>query len=228
MNKKIIIETCVDNFVNTQKSIFFKAERVEVCSSLELGGLCPDLDLCKILIKRKVTPVVMLRNNATFEINNVELEELKEKIKAYRKIGVKEYIFACNIIISQLKKNEKFIFHRAIDEIENYDSNLKFLIKMNFSRVLTAGGKGNAMDNLENLKYLVKKFNNKIKIVVAGKVTMENLQEIEAKTNATEFHEKLKLEGVGKILLTTVSQPILSLIKIGQKLSQVKNNLIAG
>lgn len=199
MENKIILEPAVEDFTSVQMAMFKKAKRVELCSNLKDGGLLPDIDLAKMLISRGITPVIMLRNNNTFEINEEEIGELQKEIIKYRKVGVKEYIFgwiknnkidevACKAIIGKLKKGEKFVFHRAIDEIGQYDVNLALLIELGFSRVLTSGGSGPAMENLKFLKTLVDKYDKKIKIVVGGKVTEDNLKIIEQETGATNFH----------------------------------------
>lgn len=199
MKNEIIIEPAVDDFLGVQTAIFKKAKRVELCSDLKDGGLLPDRDLAVILVSRKVIPVVMLRTNNTFQINDEEIKQLQQEIIKYRKIGVKEYIFgwikdneidinACKAIIGKLKKGEKYVFHRAIDELGRYDKNIPILIELGFSRVLTGGGVGSAIDHLEILKSLVQTYNKKIKIVVGGKVTEHNLKKIEQETNANEFH----------------------------------------
>ena len=199
MKNKIILEPAIEDFIGVQMAIFKKAKRVELCSNLKDGGLLPEIELAKILVNKGITPVVMLRNNSTFEINNEELIELQQEIIKYRKVGVKEYIFgwikngkidkeSCEAIIKKLKSDEKFVFHRAIDEIGNYNINIPILIEMGFSRVLTSGGNNSAIENLESLKTIVDNYNKKIKIVVGGKITQETKKIIEQETGAFEFH----------------------------------------
>lgn len=199
MKNKIIKEVCVDNFVNVEMAIYHKAERIEICSNLSKGGLSPDLDLCQILLKHKMNVVVMLRTNDGFHITKEELVNLKISVQAYIDIGVTDFIFgwvnnntidieSCQEIISCFQNKETYSFHMAIDEMPNYDRNIKTLINLGFKRVLTKGGTGSAIENLENLEKLVSLYDDKITIVIGGKVTKNNWEEIREATGASQFH----------------------------------------
>ena len=82
-------------------------------------------------------------------------------------------------------------FHKAIDEISNPLDYIEDLINIGIKRILTSGGKATALEGSELINQMIKKANNRLKIVVAGKVTKENLSELQKLIPADEFHGKL-------------------------------------
>jgi copper homeostasis protein len=69
------------------------------------------------------------------------------------------------------------------DEVEN-------LAKLGIDRILTSGGYKTALEGVEILNEMIKIANNKIKIVVAGGVSVKNFEEVKLKIPSTEFHGK--------------------------------------
>ena len=57
-------------------------------------------------------------------------------------------------------------------------------------RILTSGCKVTALEGKDMINKMIEKANGKLKIVVAGKVTKENLAELEKLIPANEFHGK--------------------------------------
>jgi copper homeostasis protein len=55
-------------------------------------------------------------------------------------------------------------------------------------RILTSGSKPTAMEGLENLKKMLQTAGENQIIMIAGKVTDKNVEEIQQLTGAIEFH----------------------------------------
>ena len=101
-------------------------------------------------------------------------------------------------------------FHKAIDATRNIEREfLKLRDSGLVHRVLTSGGAETALKGAPVLNNLLHLTEGKIRIVVAGKVTSENLQEICKLIPADEFHGK-KIVGTveyqGEVLLKASSQ----------------------
>lgn len=202
MKNKILLEGCIDNINDINYFIFKKINRLELCRSLSRGGLSPKIKIVKYVLNNNIDCVVMLREKNDFKLSLINLFLIKWKIKKYRKLGVKNYIFgfvknneiditSCNKIISLLKDDEKYAFHMAIDTVDDYDKSINTLINLGFSWILTKGGNNKAIDNIEKLKYIIEKYDQKIKILVGGNVTKDNWEEIRDKTGATWFHGRM-------------------------------------
>ncbi len=185
MKEKIILEGCIDNKEDALYLYNQGVNRFEICSDLNKGGLSPDIGLVDYCLNElKIDSVVMLRNRDDFSFNASDLETFNSSIKAYKSIGINQFIFgyikdgevdveACKAIISLLG-GSNYCFHMAVDSTNNIFKAIETLINLGFKRVLTKGGSGCAMDNIDTLKELVNRYNNQIEILVGGKVTRDN------------------------------------------------------
>jgi copper homeostasis protein len=82
-------------------------------------------------------------------------------------------------------------FHKAIDLLENPVEGVKILAGIPcIARILTSGGKTTAKEGADVIRKMIEAAAGKIVILIAGKVTSENLNEIEEITSGTEFHGK--------------------------------------
>jgi copper homeostasis protein len=183
------------------------ASRIEFCSDYAVGGLSPNTEETATLIKNIKIPVfVMLRLNSGFYYNENDFTEYKKQIEAFKTIGVSGFVIGFleknnEIAISFNKKLIDLIqpfpctFHRAIDYTANYFESIKTVIDLGFNRILTSGGKGNAIDYLDNLAEANKRFGNKIIILPGGGIRSSNLSTIKSKSNFKEFHSAAMING---------------------------------
>lgn len=80
-------------------------------------------------------------------------------------------------------------FHKAIDELENPVEGVEALKKTSgIKRILTSGGKPTAREGLETLRKMLQTAEGNPIIMIAGKVTDKNVEELQQLTGATEFH----------------------------------------
>ena len=137
-----------------------------------------------------------------FVYSKEEIEIMKEDIKAFKDLGVKGVVFGFltsdNKIDLELTKElvdlaypMEVTFHKAIDEIVNPLDYIDDLVNIGIKRILTSGGKATALEGKDLINEIIKKSNGRLKIVVAGKVTKENLNELSNLICANEFHGKL-------------------------------------
>jgi len=87
-------------------------------------------------------------------------------------------------------------FHKAIDVLENPVAGVHILkeikgikrILTSGKRILTSGGKATAKEGAETIRKMQEEAGENLIILVAGKVTDENVEEIQELTGAEEFH----------------------------------------
>ena len=80
-------------------------------------------------------------------------------------------------------------FHKAIDRMEDLAEGVRQLRPISgISRILTSGGKITARDGAPKIREMIAEAGDRIIILVAGRVTSENLAEIRQLTGAAEFH----------------------------------------
>ncbi|AVQ23809.1 copper homeostasis protein CutC [Fusobacterium nucleatum subsp. nucleatum ATCC 23726] len=200
----MIKEACVESFEKALEAQNNGANRIELCENLSVGGTTPSYGTVKICLEKlniSIFPMVRARGG-NFVYSKDEIEIMKEDIKIFKKLGVKGVVLGCltsdNKIDLELTKElvdlaypMEVTFHKAIDEILNPLDYIDGLVNIGIKRILTSGGKATALEGKDLINEMIKKSNGRLKIVVAGKVTKENLNDLSNLISADEFHGKL-------------------------------------
>lgn len=198
----MIKEACVETYNEALLAEERGANRIELCSRLDLDGLTPSTDLMvKTCAALKIPVMVMIRPRAgSFVYNTQEVNSMMAEIDIARKSG------AAGIVLGLLTTGNKIdvvntrklvehahplpvTFHKAIDELNDLVEGVKLLRQIKgIRRILTSGGKPTALEGKETIKEMIKNAGDDLVILVAGKVTAENIDEVKQATKATEFH----------------------------------------
>ncbi|MFV0505757.1 MAG: copper homeostasis protein CutC [Bacteroidales bacterium] len=200
----MIREACVENYDQAQIADRKGIERIELCDYLECGGTTPSYGVIKKSIESISIPIMVIirPRSGNFIYNNNEIDIMLSDIRICKELG------AFGIVIGALTENKlidedatrrmidaarpmQVTFHKAFDEITDQQAALATLISLGCDRVLTSGGKKTAQEGTERLKDLVQLAGDKITILVAGRVTKDNLEELSALIPAKEFHGRL-------------------------------------
>lgn len=181
-----------------------RADRIELCENLYVGGTTPSygtISACKKLMHIPV--MVMIRpRGGNFIYTSEEIEVMKEDIKMCKKIGVQGIV--TGVLDENLRVNTDIMkilialatpleitFHKAIDETPDPLLTLEHLIALGIDRVLTSGQAITAREGGVQMNDMIKKANGKIIVIPSGKITGENFTEIQALIPATEYHGRL-------------------------------------
>jgi len=200
----MIKEACVESFEKALEAQSNGANRIELCENLAVGGTTPSYGTVKICLEKLNIPIFpMIRaRGGNFVYSKDEIEIMKEDIKIFKELGVKGIVLGCltsdNKIDLELTKElvdlaypMEVTFHKAIDEILNPLDYIDDLVNIGIKRILTSGGEATALEGKDLINEMIKKSNGRLKIVVAGKVTKENLNGLSNLISADEFHGKL-------------------------------------
>lgn len=198
----MIKEACVENFEEALRAEQRGAERIELCSDLGNDGLTPTYELMqKTCSTLKIPVMVMIRPRAgNFVYSEKEIARMKAEIDQAKKAGAIGVVFG--LLTSENKidvENTRLLaeyaqplpvtFHKAIDLLENPVEGVCVLKEIKgIKRILTSGGKATAKEGAETIRKMQKEAGTNIIILVAGKVSSENLEEIQQLTGANEFH----------------------------------------
>lgn len=183
------LEVIVLNSEDSVKAQQAGADRLELVSDMEVGGLSPDLDVVKAVVDSVSIPVnVMVRFKAdSFVYSEQEFEELIGYLNDVKKLGANGVVFGSltddfKVEESQLQTIAEnldgmdFTFHRAIDQ--NSDAFLENINTINevATTVLTSGGiESPIIDNLELLNSIT---NKKVRVLLGGGINKNNYQQI--------------------------------------------------
>jgi len=200
----MIKEACVESFEKALEAQSNGANRIELCENLAVGGTTPSYGTVKICLEKLNIPIFpMIRaRGGNFVYSKDEIKIMKEDIKIFKELGVKGVVLGCltsdNKIDLEFTKElvdlaypMEVTFHKSIDEILNPLDYIDDLVNIGIKRILTSGGKATALEGKDLINEMIKKSNGRLKIVVAGKVTKENLNGLSNLILANEFHGKL-------------------------------------
>jgi len=199
----MIKEACVENFTDALAAQAAGASRIELCRNLSVGGTTPSYGTIKICLEKLHIPVfVMIRpRGENFNYSPQELEIMKTDIVICRQLGVPAVVFGLltgdghideehTRQLTDLARPMQITFHKAFDGLDDPFEGLETLIRLGVDRILTSGTKETARDGADILNQLIEKARGRITIVAAGKITKENLPELNQLIRTNEFHGK--------------------------------------
>ena len=202
-------EVCVDNIKDAMRAVDLGANRIEYCSKLSEEGLTPNIEDVKYLLKNINIPLrIMIRpHSKSFNYSETDISIMLKDISTFKKIDIDGIVIGClnkddeidlkkiNLFIEKARPL-KVIFHKAIDITSDPLKSLKNLIKYsNINGVLTSGGFKKAEDGVKLLKKMLDICPINFELIIAGKITSENINKINQKLSAKFYHGK-KIVGV--------------------------------
>ena len=200
--KNICLEACVETLEEAILAERNGANRLELCSRLDLDGLTPNLNLTKKIMEKISIPIkVMIRErDGNFVYSDHEILAMQNKIEVFKSIGVLEVVFGVLNVNKEVDTQSTnhlakhafpmiVTFHKAIDQTSNIFEALEKIKSIpGISNVLTSGGKNNAESGYKIIKEMINVANNKINIIAAGSITNNNLEYLHKKIGAVNYH----------------------------------------
>ncbi len=184
------------------------ADRVELCADMLVGGTTPAIEMIQQACENLTIAInVMIRpRGGNFVYSNSEFEQMKSEIEIIKKLGISGFVFGIlnddntinieqNKELVELAKPFSCTFHRAFDEVLDYEKALKNVISCGFSTILTSGTFSNVMEGKEVLKQLVIQANNRIEIMPGGGLRTTNISELDKMVNANWYHSSAITDG---------------------------------
>lgn len=177
------------------------ADRLELISAFEVGGLTPPLDLVAAVLAAVDIPVrAMLRANAGFAVAGAgEMARLCATAAALAALPVDGLVLgflaggeidegALRHVLSHAPSLPA-TFHRAFEELPNPLAGLRVLKGFpQVDRILTSGGPAAWAEKVAGLATLAQAAQPEITILLGGGVTPEAVQLIRSHTPIHEFH----------------------------------------
>lgn len=200
----MIKEACVESLIDALEAEKRGADRIELCDNLSQGGTTPSYGTIKVALSTLKIPVfpIIRPRGGDFCYTPAEIEVIKEDIKVCKSLGAKGVVlgiltadkkidFKTLAEFMKLAKPMEVTFHKAIDELEDLTLVIDDLINLGVKRILSSGTKPTALEGKDMLNKMIEKAGDRLTIVVAGKVTKENLPEISSLIPSKEYHGKI-------------------------------------
>lgn len=194
-------EVCVESFRETAAAVVSGATRIELCEHLACGGTTPSYGTIRqVREKFKVPVMVMIRpRGGDFCYSDDEYEIMRQDIMICRQLKVTGVVFGLlnrdktidlerTTQLVNLARPLQVTFHKAIDEAEDILLAVGQLKHIGIDRILTSGGKDTAIQGCAMLLKMMEAAGDRMKIIVAGKVTWENFGEIKGLIPSSDYH----------------------------------------
>lgn len=199
----MIKEVCVESFSEALAAEKRGADRIELCDNLYLGGTTPSYGTIKMAMEKLTIPAfpIIRPRGGNFHYSKEEIEIMKEDIKVCKSLGAKGVVLgvltADNKVdfetlkeLVDLASPMEVTFHKAVDELENPVEVIDRFVEIGVKRILSSGTKETALEGKDILNAMIKKADNRVIILIAGKVTSDNFEEVAAAIPSTEYHGK--------------------------------------
>ncbi len=199
-NKTLLEVVCcsVDDCLKAQDA---GADRIELCSAIELGGLTPSIGLfaqARAIVSLPLFAMIRPRAGG-FRYATSELNVMQQDLSNLANAGADGLVFgaldgsdcideeSCESLI-QSAQGLPCTFHRAFQSTPDPLQALRTLMQLGFSRVLASGHSATALEGATMLKTLLEEANGKIGIVAAGQIRAKNVKQVIAATGCSEIH----------------------------------------
>ena len=203
--RKIIFELCVESIQACLAAREGGADRIELCTALNEGGLTPSHGLAREAVLRSGLPVHMLLRPrpGDFLYTEDEFALMREDLLHGRTLGVSGFVMGilrpdlrvdvdrtCELVA--LAAPLEVTFHRAFDYTASLEEALEDVIRSGCRRVLTSGGERDVVAGTEKLARLVELAADRIDVAVGGGLRISDADALVRATRARHFHGSLR------------------------------------
>ncbi|WP_026711025.1 copper homeostasis protein CutC [Flavobacterium filum] len=184
------------------------ADRIELCADISVGGITPNHQIIQQVREHLTIDLyIMIRpRGGNFVYSEAELEQMKSEIETIKKLGINGFVFGImkedktmnieqNLALVELAKPFPCTFHKAFDEVLDYEQSLEDVISCGFSTILTSGTFPNVIEGKEVMKKLVIQANNRIEIMPGGGLRSTNISALDEMVNANWYHSSAITDG---------------------------------
>jgi copper homeostasis protein len=204
MTQKHLLEISVDTLDKAVAAERGRADRIELCADLSVGGLTPDSKMLRSVREKVRIPIFpMIRPRpGDFVYSAAEFAEMKRSVAVAKEAGMNGVVLGllqedrrvdvrrtCELV--ELARPLPVTFHRAFDDTANLDEALEDVIQTGAARILTSAGAKTALQGAGKLAELVVTARDRILIVPGAGISAANITRVKQQTGAREFHSGL-------------------------------------
>ncbi len=196
----VLLEVCIDSADGLRRAVAGGADRLEVCSRLDLDGLSAEEALLAAAHGAGVPWFAMVRPRQGSHVWRAdEHAALFADLDRARACGAAGFVLGAitrdgevdAALIDALVRHAAPLpvtFHRAFDRVRDPFAGLETLVGLGVRRILTSGGAADAFTGRDRIRELVDRARGRIVILPGGGVRAHNASAILAATGATELH----------------------------------------
>lgn len=201
MKNGINVEICCGSLEDCKTAQRMGADCIELVSAHLLGGLTPSAGLLyqvKAQVGLPVSAIIRPRG-AGFCYSDDDFAVMCHDAQEFARMGADGIVFGFLQQDGSLDEERcaRFmehiggctpVFHRAIDVAANLHSTVERLIRLGVKRILTSGGKENALMGAQVIRELVQSYGQRIQILAGGGIRAGNVAQVVAQTGVKRVH----------------------------------------
>lgn len=195
-----LLEICVDDAAGLAAALEGGADRIELCSVLELGGLTPQPGLVALAARAPVPVRAMVRPRAgDFVFSLADRDAMLADIAAVRQAGLEGVVLGASLpdgrldieLLEQLAAaagNMPRTLHRAFDLVPDMAEAIEQAIALGFDTILTSGRARTALDGLDDLALAHRLAGGRITIMAGSGVSAQTAPAILSRVPVAAVH----------------------------------------
>lgn len=186
----MIVEICVDDAAGLVAAIEGGADRIELCSVIELGGLTPSPGLLALAAKAPIPVRAMIRPRpGDFVFGKADVQTMLEEIAAVRAAGLQGVVLGASLgdgrldlatllVLRGAAEGMAATLHRAGDLVPDMAGAVEQAIALGFDTILTSGRARTAPEGIEDIALAHKIAAGRIAIMAGSGVNAETAPQI--------------------------------------------------
>lgn len=194
------LEICVDDAAGLAAALAGGADRIELCSVLELGGLTPQPGLMALAARAPVPVRAMIRpRGGDFVFSAADRDAMLADIEAVRQAGLAGVVLGASLpdgrldvellerLVDEAGEMQKTL-HRAFDLVPDLAEAIDQAIELGFDTILTSGRARTALEGVEDLALAHELADGRITILAGSGVSAETAPLILNHVKLTALH----------------------------------------
>ncbi|WP_421762223.1 copper homeostasis protein CutC [Devosia sp.] len=195
-----VIEICVADAASLSAAIVGGADRIELCSALEMGGLTPSPGLMRIAARAPIPVYAMVRpRSGDFVFGAGDFDVMRAEIDAVRAAGLAGVVLGASQVNGELDAEMLahlvahadglgVALHRAIDLVPDITDAVNIAVELGFQRILTSGGAETALAGVAGIATALAAARGRIVIMAGSGITPAALGALLEQLPLTEVH----------------------------------------
>jgi copper homeostasis protein len=205
MSSDVLVEVCADSVSSAVAAERGGATRIELCGSLNEGGITPSAGLIEMTRAAVSIAIrVMVRpRGGDFFYDEDEFRTMQRDIEVAKELRADGVVLGILDLegMVDVDRTRRLVelahplgvtFHRAFDMAADLNRALEDVFAAGADRVLTSGGERNAVDGQAVIKKLVEQAGDRIAIMAGSGIKPENACTLIEQTGAREIHVGLR------------------------------------
>lgn len=198
---RVLLEICCGSLDDALEAGAGGADRVELCSSLFLGGLTPSFGALVEAKKRLAVPVIFMARprSGGFCYTGPEMAAMERDTEMAIAQGADGVVFGIlgddgRVDVARTGRlrgligGREAVFHRAFDVTPDPFRAVDELVDLGITRILTSGQRDTAWEGLPLLARLVEYAGDRIQIMPGGGIKPYQFDDLISRTGCRQIH----------------------------------------